>query len=300
MASATVTLTVGQDTMALALAVSNPSPTLGTAITLTATATSDGETPGGRVRFFSGATLLGSGVLSGGVAVFTTGALTVGSQSVTAVYRERTDFAGATSNAVTVTVGCATPTLTLSESSTGSGALGDKFTFTAAFSNSVKGTKATGSISFTVDGVVVASDTLATTKTIYSTIALTVGPHTIIASFSGDANYLGISSNVVTVNVAEATPTVKLTASSLSVKSGVLVTFTATLNHIVTGVAPTGSIGFYDGGSQLGIETLSSGPATYSTSTLSVGVHTITAVYSGDSNYQPATSSNLSETVKKN
>jgi Big-like domain-containing protein/IPT/TIG domain-containing protein/putative Ig domain-containing protein/VCBS repeat protein len=57
-----------------------------------------------------------------------------------------------------------------------------------------------------------------------------------------------------------------------------LVTFTAT----VTGFSPTGSVTFSFDGSPQAPVTLSSGQATFSTSSLSAGSHTITASYGGD------------------
>jgi hypothetical protein len=44
---------------------------------------------------------------------------------------------------------------------------------------------------------------------------------------------------------------------------------------------------------------LSGGVAKLSTSALSVASHSITAVYSGDTNYAASTSSTLTQTVKK-
>jgi hypothetical protein len=54
---------------------------------------------------------------------------------------------------------------------------------------------------------------------------------------------------------------------------------------------------FYDGSTQLGTGTVASGSATYSATTLTAGTHTITATYSGDSSYGPATSGAVSETI---
>ena len=55
---------------------------------------------------------------------------------------------------------------------------------------------------------------------------------------------------------------------------------------------------FKDGETILGSSTLSNGTATYSTSTLSVGSHSITAVYGGDTNFAGTTSSVVTQTVK--
>jgi hypothetical protein len=54
---------------------------------------------------------------------------------------------------------------------------------------------------------------------------------------------------------------------------------------------------FYDGSTQLGTGTVASGSATYSSTTLTAGNHSMTAVYSGDSSYGPATSGAVSETI---
>src|SRR5205823_2903648 len=59
------------------------------------------------------------------------------------------------------------------------------------------------------------------------------------------------------------------------------VTITAT----VSPGAATGTVTFYDGATQLGTGTLSGGKATYTTSTLALGSHTIKASYAGDSTY---------------
>ena len=56
---------------------------------------------------------------------------------------------------------------------------------------------------------------------------------------------------------------------------------------------------FNDGSTAIGTGTVnSSGVATYSTAALAVGTHTITAVYSGDTNFVTATSSVVSEVVQ--
>src|SRR5262249_8175612 len=47
----------------------------------------------------------------------------------------------------------------------------------------------------------------------------------------------------------------------------------------------------------LGTGTLSGGSATFTTSALAVGAHTITAAYGGDANFLPSTSAALTQTV---
>jgi subtilase family serine protease len=81
--------------------------------------------------------------------------------------------------------------------------------------------------------------------------------------------------------------TTALSVSPSSAAVGVSVTLTAT----VTPSAAGGTVTFYDGATMLGTGTLSSGKATYTTSTLAVGPHSLTAAYTGDSAYSTSTSS---------
>jgi len=60
----------------------------------------------------------------------------------------------------------------------------------------------------------------------------------------------------------------------------------------------TGTVTFRDGTTTLGSMTLVSGGASFTTSSLSKGTHSITATYSGDSNYNPVTCGPLIQTVQ--
>ena len=65
-----------------------------------------------------------------------------------------------------------------------------------------------------------------------------------------------------------------------------------------TTIIPTGTVTFEDGATILGTGTLDgSGKTTYTTSALSVGSHSITAVYSGDSNFAGSASSAITDMV---
>ncbi len=89
-----------------------------------------------------------------------------------------------------------------------------------------------------------------------------------------------------TFDVGMTTPAVTLSLSSASITYGTLETLTATVPS-----GATGTVNFYNIGSTLlGTGTVSGGVATFSSSTLAVGSYWITADYSGDSNYNSATS----------
>jgi hypothetical protein len=92
-------------------------------------------------------------------------------------------------------------------------------------------------------------------------------------------------------------PVVSVTPSSNPVSYGSSETLTARITG--PGVTPTGTVTFFDGSGQLGPATLSGGMATYATTAFSVGTHSISASYSGDSNYNPGTSTPFNLTVQK-
>ncbi len=82
---------------------SSPNPsTYGQAVTFTAMVTSShGAPPNGEtITFMKGRTVLGTGALDSGAAIFTDSTLPVGTSSITAVYSGDSNFAGSTSKAV--------------------------------------------------------------------------------------------------------------------------------------------------------------------------------------------------------
>jgi hypothetical protein len=85
-----------------------------------------------------------------------------------------------------------------------------------------------------------------------------------------------------------------LTSSANPAPAGTSVTLTATVSG---GGVPTGTVTFFDGTTSLGSSSLSSGVATYSTSGFSIGSHTLTAQYSGDTRLAGSASSNLYQTI---
>jgi hypothetical protein len=100
------------------------------------------------------------------------------------------------------------------------------------------------------------------------------------------------SNATLTVNAAAGTTT--LTSSLNPSGLGQAVTFTAT----VTGASPTGTVTFKDGATTLGTGTLhGAGQATFTTSALTVGSHSITAVYGGDASNAASTSAPLTQAV---
>jgi len=96
--------------------------------------------------------------------------------------------------------------------------------------------------------------------------------------------------------VVPATPTMTLNGSPNPAFLSNPVTLTANISYSTT--APTGTVTFFDGTTQIGSGTVSAGVGTYTTSALTAGTHSITAAYSGDSNYTAATIGALSEKIQ--
>jgi hypothetical protein len=148
------------------------------------------------------------------------------------------------------------------------------------------------SVTFAVSGANSASglaSTDANGNAVFSYSGKNAGQDTIVATAQN------LTSNTVAQTwVSAATTTTTLLLSSANPSTfGQPVTLTAT----VAGNSPTGNVKFLDTSASLGTVVLSGGTATLTLSTLSVGTHPITAVYSGDASNTLSTSAILSEVV---
>jgi Bacterial Ig-like domain (group 3)/YDG domain/Bacterial Ig-like domain/Galactose oxidase, central domain/Immunoglobulin I-set domain len=118
-------------------------------------------------------------------------------------------------------------------------------------------------------------------------------------SFAGNANY-NSANGTVDDSIAKANTTSSVTSNVNPSIIGQNVTFTATVagNPAVT-CNPTGTVTFKDGATTLmaGVA-LTGGSATFSTSSLSAGNHSITAVYGADSNFNGSTSAIFTQSVQ--
>jgi hypothetical protein len=153
-----------------------------------------------------------------------------------------------------------------------------------------------GSVQFFDGATLLGSSFVGAGSAIFTVSSLTIGAHSITAVYGGDTNgNLASTSPVLIQTVINQTATSTSITSLLNPSaSGQSVTFTAT----VTGASPTGMVQFKDGASNLGSAvTLAGGVASFTTSSLTTGGHSITAVYNGDSNNATSTSAVLTQTV---
>jgi len=299
----TLTQTVNQDaTTTSVVSATNPS-VYGQSVTFTATVAANapgGGTPTGSVTFTNGSTTLGTVTLSGGTASYSTAKLATGLEAITATYNGSSSFITSSANLnQTVAQDATSATVT---SSLNPSVYGQSVTFTATVSAASPGSGTpTGTVTFMDGSTALNTATLnGSGKATFKTSALPAGSDSITVVYSGDTNFVTGTSPVLSQTVNLDATTTKLTSSLGSSVYGQSVTFTATVSASSPGSGtPTGTVTFMDGSTSLGTGTLSAGVATFSISTLTVGSHSITGVYSGDPNFTTSTSSTLTQTVKQ-
>lgn len=191
-------------------------------------------------------------------------------------------------------------------SSANPSANGTSVTFTATVSGG-SGTP-TGTVTF-YDGTNSQAVALASNVTLiggvaaYATSTLSIGSHTITATYSGDVT-LGSSTSPALPQVVngQATTTAVMSATNPSPLNATVM-LSATVTPAGSGT-PTGTVMYLDsnstldGNTVLGTVTLSSGIAPSITAPLQfAGTHPITAVYSGDATFSGSTSTALAQVV---
>ena len=288
-------LTVGAGATTTTLGTSGNPANGGETVTFTATVT--GSSPDGTVTFFDGASLLGTAIVSGGVASLGTNTLAAGSHVVSASYSGDAVNAASLSTPLTQVI-LRAATSTVVSPDVNPIAPGASVTFTATVSPPPASAVPTGTVSFYDSGVLLGVATLSGGMGSLLTNALTIpGPHNITAVYSGGGAYNGSTSPLLVETVTGgAATTTTLVSSQNPAVSGDPVTFTATV--FVPNGTPTGIVTFKDGAATLGTGALSSGgAAAFETSALGVGTHSITAVYGGDGAFPGSTSAPLSQVV---
>jgi Big-like domain-containing protein len=111
---------------------------------------------------------------------------------------------------------------------------------------------------------------------------------------------ISIPSTVFLTGTGIGQPATTTTVTS-SVNPSILnqsVTLTATIMPTSGSGTPTGTVTFSDGSTVLASQPLTNGQATFTSSTLAVGSHSITATYPGDANFLGSTSAALNQSVQ--
>jgi YD repeat-containing protein len=116
-------------------------------------------------------------------------------------------------------------------------------------------------------------------------LVLNMGPLAVGGTYTVLVEQTSAATGTLRFTLSRMTTSTALTSSLNPSRVNQAVTFTAT----VTGSSPTGAVTFKDGTITIGTVALSSGVASFTTSTLTQGNHSITASYGGDISNLPST-----------
>ena len=253
-------------------------------------------TPGGTVRFFDGATLVGSRTLTGGSASLTTAGLTAGIHTIEARYDGDASFEiGVGSASHTVKSAAATPSITIASNRNPS-SVGQSVTLTATLSMSAG--PVTGTVQFYDGGALLGTSTIASGSATFTTTALAAGSHAITVRYLGSASAPPAISGVFVQAVGASswknrTSSATLSASPNPSVLGANVTLTANITG--SSGTPTGAVLFMVNGQVVGGPVTltaingSTARATLALPDLVGGRHIVTATYLGSSNYKGST-----------
>ena len=215
--------------------------------------------------------------------------------SVTFTPQDATDYTTAAAT-TTITVAKATPILKVADA--GGRFDGSPFPASATIAGVIAGVDSTPASSL---------DNITPTLTYYdgSGIAGTsLGPtppsapgtYTVVAAFPGNVNYSAVLSTPLSFTIGQGAATLALASSGGSAVYGQPVSLMAMVG--ADAGTPSGTVTFSDGATWLATVPLDgSGAATFTTSALSLGSHSITATYSGDADFLGVQSAPYSETV---
>jgi hypothetical protein len=178
----------------------------GQAVTFRASVSGPAGSVSGTVEFYDGATLLGSAVISGGVAQLTTASLAAGGHAIVARYLGNASLPPSVSAALAQTVGSQSKSSSTAVSfSPSSAALGTEVTMTATVTGGQQRAPG-GVVLFMVNGEIIGEVPATVTGSVTATAVLRTstlprGTHTVAAVYLGDATYRASSrSTTLTIN----------------------------------------------------------------------------------------------------
>jgi len=284
----------------LTLASAPPIAGYGQPVAFVATALLGGSAATGSIVFFDtfqGATsaLAEVALDARGTASLTAFTLAVGVHSIVACY----DNSGGSNPPASCPTGDVTSplpqtvlesTATTLQSSQNPSALGSGVTFIATVAVSDGGgATPDGSVTFsngenTLCASMALSGGIATCAALPA--QLIAGNNFITATYSGDAGKQILGSSSSLQQDMQSSSSVSVSSQPNPSTFGAAVNFTVTITTSGP-AAPTGSVEILDGGQKIGMIALpgSANQASFSTTALAVGSHSITAVYNGDVNY---------------
>jgi uncharacterized protein (TIGR03437 family) len=251
--------------------------------------------PSGTVKIVIGALNLGTATIDvTGSAQLNVAVPFLGTYLLQAVYSGDANYAGSTSAGVSVQVTLGRSIVSAVQVAPVHPVAGQTVSlgvFVSSFSAS--SVLPTGYVTFTDNGAVaLGTAVLNSSGSAVITTAFLPGTHAIVASYIGDANFYGSSSPVLSLVVQTSFTITSLGANPTLAGVGQNVALTAGVASAGSGGigSPSGTVTFMDGTTTLGAASLNALSASMSISTLALGTHILTAVYSGDVNFSSSTS----------
>jgi hypothetical protein len=230
-------------------------------------------------------------------AIIDTTALKAGTNTITAAYGGDAKFLAASSQPLTQVI-TKVPTVTWLRTNKTPTAFGETVAITAL----VRGGYG-GSVVFFVDGAEASTVPLASYgQALFTTRGLSVGSHTVTATYSGSPEVLASKASGIAQVVVKSSTRAAVVASASSVSLGAPVQLTATVSAVSPGSGvPTGTVTFKGDNGVIvaaGVPVGPNGQAVVSTTSLARGTRQITAVYSGSGSYNASTSSTISVIIR--
>jgi Bacterial Ig-like domain (group 3)/PKD domain/Bacterial pre-peptidase C-terminal domain/RTX calcium-binding nonapeptide repeat (4 copies) len=232
--------------------------------------------------YFVGATPSGVGSV--------TAPTSVGTYTVVATFAGSADYSSASAQ-TTFTISKATPTVAVSDAG-------------GVFNGSPYPAAAT--VTGVIGGAATTLEGVAPTLAYYLGTTLLGGPpsaagtYSVVASFAGSTNYAAASSSQVPFTITPRATTTTVASSAPTAAPGQPVTFTATVSGgLAAPNIPTGTVQFKVDGQAFGspVSLTGNGTAAITWSSTVAGAHSISAVYSGNSNFLTSVSQNATQNI---
>ncbi len=305
---------IGPDATTTSLASDTNPSTYGQNVNFTATVTPDapgGGTPTGTVTISSDGSTLCSGAVDSGELSCPSSTLTAGTHRLTATYSMSTDYLASTSSTLTQGVNQSATTTTVTSSDNPS-SFGETVTITATVAPVAPGQGTpSGLVDFSNGIVPICVNASLSGGVATCTIDYPIGSYNIVAAYRGSAGFIQ-SSNQMT-QVVQRASTTSTVVSAPTVVTGQGATYRAEVSVDSPGSTQlanlTGTVQIYGRDAQddplVALCSTSVGQSGATVSCTSSGAVTagspwsITAVYSGDPNFDPSTSSGVTQTVNE-
>ena len=242
-------------------------------------------TPTGSIQIDAGSTVLTTLALQGNGCAYwyISPGLNAGTYSITSVYSGDANNPSGTSAPTVLTVSPVPVNLSAS-CWNASFPYGGNYQCTVNVSSNAG--SAQGNITYSYDGGAPVALPLSGGGAQFTLTEPPAGNQNVVISYPQQTNYAAAQPQTENFTVTSAPVQVSLTPSTWYATAGTSITFSAAVTSWSAGSPQNGTVSFYDGSTLLGtVPVNSNGQASYTTSSLPAGSQTVTAAYSGGTNY---------------